>query len=299
MDIVIAGASGFLGSQLVPFLQGLGHTVRCLVRETRAGCIYWNPRTRQIDASHLEGADAVINLCGESILGRWTQEKMEAIRESRFLTTEFLTDTLLRMKNPPKRFLCASAIGYYGDRGEEILNERSLSGHGYLAEVCRHWEEICEKLTLKDIRVANMRFGLVLHPTGGALKRMMRPFRLGFGGVIGSGEQYVSWIAMEDVLQGILFLLEHPSVTGAVNFVSPTPVTNRKFTKTLASVYKKPTLMPLSAWILHLLFGSGADVYLSSLRVVPKRLSDEGYAFTSADLESTLKKYLIHNTDKR
>ncbi len=280
MKIVLAGGHGFIGSHLAQFF----YTHQCVILSRDEGAHYWNPATKQIDPAILEGADVVINLTGESILGKWTQEKIEQIRQSRLEATEFLVDEISKLKVPPKLYVGASAIGYYGDRGDEVLTEASASGHGYLAETCRLWEQIPEKLT--QTRVALARFGLVLGK-GGALEKMVPPFRLGLGGVLGDGKQMMSWISIDDVCGAMQHLIDH-EVSGPVNFTAPGTLSNREFTQILGKVLKRPTPLPIPKWALRFLFGSGADVFLSSLNVQPEKLLKSGYQFKHSDLESAL-----------
>lgn len=293
MKIVIAGSSGFIGTHLASHLEGEGHTVVQLSRNpAKPGIHYWDPEKRQIDPSVLEGAEVVINLSGESILGRWTPQKMEQIRDSRLHASQFLCDTLLSLGELPKLYIGASAIGFYGDRPQEVLDETSLSGHGYLAEVCRLWEAIPSALAARGVRVALTRFGIVLGD-GGALKQMEKAFRMGLGGVLGSGEQMMSWIALDDVCGAISFLISHSEMAGPVNFVSPQPVSNLVFTQTIGKVLHRPTVVPVPKFALTMLFGAGAEIFLSSAQVQPRRLIEGGYPFQYTELEEVLKKYLI------
>lgn len=296
MKIVIAGSSGFVGSHLASYFKERGHELILLSRDSsKPGFHFWNPEAGQIDPTILEGADVVINLSGESILGRWTQKKMEQIRSSRFISTQFLCDTILKLHTPPKLYLGASAIGYYGDRKEEVLDESSSSGHGYLAEVCRQWEKIPTTLATSGVRVVLTRFGIVLGAEGGALKQMEKAFRMGFGGVLGSGEQMMSWIAIDDLCSAFNHLIEKKEIVGPVNFVSPKAVSNREFTKILGRVLKRPTIATVPKFALTMLFGSGADMFLSSVNVQPKRLLESGFQFQYPEIEEALKKYLRIN----
>ena len=287
MKIIIAGAHGFIGSTLIPFLRKRGHEVIVLTRTPHSEEPFWDPAHGQLDPMHFEGSDAVINLSGESILGRWNQEKMERIRESRFKATNLLTNTLLNLQNPPKIYIGASAIGYYGDRGEERLTEGSQSGHGYLAEVTRLWEGIPQKLESKDVRVVALRLGIVLGQGGGALAKMLPSFKLGCAGVIGDGDQMMSWVSIQDVCNAVHFILEG-EIAGPINCVAPTAVTNRAFTKMLGEVLHRPTLLPLPKFLLKLFFGSGADLFLASTNVVPEKLERAGFQFEYPDLKSAL-----------
>ncbi|MCH9625569.1 MAG: Epimerase family protein [Chlamydiales bacterium] len=292
MKIIIAGSSGFVGSHLRTYFKE--HDLILLSRSTEQPSVhFWDPESKQIDPSILEGADVVINLCGESILGRWNQKKMDQIRSSRLISTEFLCNTLLQLNSLPKLYIGASAIGYYGDRGDEELSESSAPGHGYLAELCREWEAIPEKLCDRGVRVTFARFGTVLGSDGGALKQLDKAFRMGMGGVLGSGEQFMSWIAMEDVGGALQHLIEHPEIKGAVNFVAPGSLSNKEFTHILGHLLNRPTIVPVPKFALSMLFGSGADIFLASTRVLPKVLLDSGYQFQYPQVEEALKKYLL------
>lgn len=293
MKIIIAGASGFIGFHLGSFLRKKGHELTFLSTQQRPDAHLWNPEQRQIDPSILEGTDVVINLCGESIFGRWTEEKKEKIRKSRLVPTEFLCETLLKLTSPPSLYIGASATGYYGDRGDEILTENSPQGSGFLAQLCGDWEAIPQKLHERKIRVVSARFGVILGRGGGALKSMETPFRLGLGGKLGTGEQYMSWMAIDDLLEAVHHILERPELSGSINFVAPLPVTNLEFTKTLARVVRMPALFPVPAGILKLFLKSAArEAFLSSLRVYPEHLLKSGFVFKYPDLLSALKKYI-------
>jgi uncharacterized protein (TIGR01777 family) len=238
--------------------------------------------------------DAVIHLAGENLAaGRWTAARKALIRDSRVKGTQLLTDTLVRLKAAPKVFLCASAIGIYGDRGIEALTEAAPLGEGFLASVCREWEAAAQRASRAGIRVIHLRFGVILSATGGALKKMLTPFRLGLGGVIGRGDQYWSWMAIDDVVGALDHVLTNESMQGPVNFVSPHPVTNREFTKVLGRVLHRPTLFPLPRAAVRLAFGEMADeALLASQRVVPAKLLDSGYSFRGPDLEGALGRVL-------
>ncbi len=294
--VVIAGGSGFIGQALTSYLSARGFELALLSRKPKEGEFFWDPESKQIDPSIFDGAEAVINLAGENILGRWNQKKMEKIRSSRLHTTQFLCDTLLKLKTLPKVYLNASAIGYYGDRGEEILTETSQSGHGYLAELCREWENIPTQLSQKGVRVVLMRFGLVLGEDGGALKLMEKPFKMGVGGSLGKGAQIMSWIALDDVVRAIEFLLQRDDLSGPINFASPKALSNLEFTKVLARLLHKPAPMPIPKFALGMLFGSGAEVFLASAHVHPERLLSSGFQFSYPDLGECLKKYLRLNS---
>lgn len=292
MKILISGSTGFIGSSLVPRLLQEGHTVLRLARPTTSisdSVIRWDPESGFIDQSSLEGLEGVIHLAGENIAGRWTTEKKIRIRESRVKGTRLLCETLAQREQPPKVFISASAIGYYGDRGEELLTEESPPGKGFLAEVAQQWESATEPAQQRGIRVVLLRMGVVLSPQGGALGRMLPLFQKGLGGVLGSGKQYMSWIAMEDLLRVFLHTLNTTELYGPVNAVSPNPVTNAEFTRILGKVLRRPTFFPAPAFGLRLLLGEMAEeMLLASQRVYPKRLLDTGFSFLFPELGEAL-----------
>jgi hypothetical protein len=249
----------------------------------------------EVDAAGLEGLDAVVHLAGENVgSGRWTAARKAAIRDSRVDGTRLLCDTLAGLARPPKTLVCASAIGIYGDRGEEPLTEDSPVGAGFLAEVCREWEAAAANAAEKGIRVVHLRIGMVLSSKGGALPRMLPPFRAGLGGAFGGGRQYVSWVALDDLSLIILHALQCGDLSGPVNAVAPVPVTNREFTEALGKVLSRPTLFPVPAFALRLAVGREmADaLLLSSARVVPKRLEETGYPFRFRELPAALRHLL-------
>lgn len=295
MRIVISGATGLIGSSLVQCLRADGHTVDRLVRASSdKGDILWNPLAGNLEPSSLERADALIHLSGESIAsGRWTPAKKQAIRDSRVRSTQLLASTIAQLSDPPKAWLCASAIGWYGNRGDMVLDEDSTPGDGFLAGVCKAWEGATGSVVAKGVRVVNLRFGVVLSPKGGALKQMMTVFKLGAGGVMGDGKQFISWIALHDAIRAILHALGNPFVAGPLNIVSPNPVTNCELTKTLGRVLRRPTVMPMPAALARLVFGEMADeMFLASARVQPKRLLDSGFVFDAPDLEPALREMI-------
>ncbi|HVR73880.1 MAG TPA: TIGR01777 family oxidoreductase [Planctomycetota bacterium] len=295
MNILVTGSSGLVGSALVPYLTAGGHRVTRLVRSRpKEGEASWDPDSGQIDAAVLEGLDAVVHLAGENVAsGRWTRAKKERIRQSRVLGTGVLVEALARTARPPRAFLSASAVGYYGDRGEEVLREESPPGNGFLASVCREWEAAAQGAAANGARVVCLRFGVILSSRGGALKKMLLPFQLGVGGVLGSGKQYLSWVAIDDILGVIHHILGREDLSGPVNVVAPAPITNFEFTKTLGRVLSRPTFLPLPAFAARLAFGEVADeMLLASARAEPARLAASGHAFAFPGLEGALRHVL-------
>jgi len=300
MKILVTGSSGLIGSALIPFLTTGGHSVTRLARRAssrKAGqepIVHWDPVLGTIDHDGLEGHDAVVHLAGKNIAsGRWNERQKKAIRDSRLHGTRMVCDALLKLRQPPKTLVCASAIGFYGDRGDEILDEKSPACAGFLAEVCRDWEAATESVRTRSIRVVNLRFGMVLSPAGGALAKMLLPFKLGLGGIIGSGRQYWSWVEIDDVVGAIHHALITDHLSGPVNAVSPNPSTNREFTKTLGHVLRRPTVFPMPAFAARLALGQMADeLLLASAHVVPRRLEETGYAFRYPALEPALRHVL-------
>ena len=251
----------------------------------------WDPALGLIDERDLEGADVVIHLSGASISGlRWTARKRGAIAKSRIQSTQLLAAALASMTNPPSTFLVASAVGFYGDRGDERLSEESPPGAGFLADVAQEWESAASPAVARGIRVVNLRTAVVLSGAGGSLPVMLRPFKLWVGGVLGNGRQWMSWVALEDVVASIMHTLVTDSLSGPVNVSSPNSVTNRTFTQTVGRVLSKPTLLPAPAFALRLVMGRMADeLLLSSARVKPRKLLESGYRFHYPDLETTLR----------
>ena len=298
MKVLVTGASGFVGSELVPFLAREGHFVVRLVRSTPApgrSEVAWDPERGTIDLDALEGIDGAVHLAGESIAARpWTAEGKRRIRDSRVGGTRFLCESFSRLDRPPKTLVCASAVGYYGDRGHEMLREDSPPGTGFLAQVCREWEAASEAAARKGIRIVRLRIGMVLSPKGGALARMLGIFRAGLGGTVGSGEQYMSWIALDDLVGAVDHAIRTASLEGPVNAVAPRPVTNREFAKTLGRVLGRPAVLPAPAFAVRLVLGEMADeLLLASARVAPERLLLSGYAFRHPELEGALR-HLLH-----
>jgi len=297
MKILVSGSHGLVGKALTHSLTDDGHEVVKLVRRERnfgSPEVEWYPDQGRIDAAHLEGIEAVIHLAGDNIAGgRWTTEKKRIIRESRVQGTALLSETLASLSRPPSVFISASAIGFYGNRGEELLTEQSPPGKDFLAKVCIDWEAATTAAAEKGIRTAHARFGVILDAHGGALAKMLPPFRVGIGGKIGAGNQWMSWIALADVIGALKFLLEDRTIQGPVNFVAPNPVTNAEFTKTLARVLSRPSIFPMPAFAARLAFGEMADaLLLASQKVDPAVLVDNGFLFTWPTLESALKHIL-------
>lgn len=296
MKVLVTGASGLVGSKLVPKLTSDGHEVSRLTRSDPKGAhdITWNPAARELPKAPLEGLDAVIHLAGENIAGgRWTPKMKERLRSSRIDATRFLCETLSQLQRPPKSLICASAIGYYGNRGSEILTESAGPGAGFLADLCRDWEAACEPARQSGLRVANLRIGMILSTEGGGLAKMLTPFKLGVGGVIGSGRQYWSWISLDDVVGIIAHTLNNSPLTGPFNTTAPTPVTNAEFTRTLAAVLHRPAVFPMPAFVARMALGEMADeLLLASARVMPYRLSEAGYQFQHPTLETALRHIL-------
>ncbi len=294
MKVLVSGSTGLIGSALVRGLSADGHAITPVVRPSAKGRpdgVLWDPEAGTLDINGLEGHDAVVHLAGENIAGdRWTPERKARIRDSRVGGTRLLCDSLRRLDRPPRVLVCASATGYYGNRGREVLREESPPGEGFLAEVCREWEAATEGAARKGVRVVNLRIGMVLSPEGGALAKMLPAFRAGAGGRIGNGEQYMSWIALPDLVGVIRHALSSASLDGPVNAVAPQPVTNREFTKTLGRVLGRPTVALLPAFAARLLFGEMAEeLLLSGARVEPAKLLSSGYRFLHPELEGALR----------
>jgi uncharacterized protein (TIGR01777 family) len=296
LRILISGASGPVGAALVPFLKTQGHTVTRLVRTSARGQdqILWDP-ARPLSPDSVSGFDAVIHLAGESIVGRWTGGKKQRILDSRTQGTSHLAEAAAKAAQRPRVFISASAVGYYGDRGDEILRENSPSGGGFAAEICRQWEAATQLAANAGIRTALMRLGVVMSADGGALPKMLPPFRLGLGGRLGSGRQWWSWVAVQDVVGAMDHVLNHDELQGPVNTVAPNPVSNAEFTTTLASVLKRPAIFPMPAFAVRLIFGQmGTELFLASQRVEPAKLAASGYQFQHPDLKNALQENLRH-----
>jgi uncharacterized protein len=297
MKILVSGSHGLVGKALTHSLTDDSHeVVRLVRREHTLGSaeVEWYPDQGRIDAAHLEGIDAVVHLAGDNIAGgRWTAQKKRTIRESRVQGTTLLSHTLASLSRPPSVFISASAIGFYGNRGDESLTEKSPPGDDFLAKVCRDWEAATEAAVEKGIRTVYARFGVILDAREGALAKMMPPFRAGIGGKVGNGKQWMSWIALDDVIGSLKFLLEDKTISGPVNVVAPNPVTNEEFTKTLARTLSRPAIFPMPAFAARLAFGEMADaLLLSSQRVDPAVLQDNGFLFSWPTLEPALQNIL-------
>lgn len=298
--VLVSGVSGPIGTALVPSLKANGATVTRLVRagSTKAAKdeehIPWDP-AKPISPALVSGFDAVIHLAGEGIVGRWTAAKKAAIRDSRVTGTRNLAEALARAKEKPQVFVSSSAIGYYGDRGDEVLSEHSVPGTGFLPEVCCEWEAATQAASAVGIRTVHLRTGIVLSPKGGALGQMITPFKMGVGGRLGDGRQWMSWIDVQDMVGAIHHILKTDLLRGPVNMVAPRPVTNVEFTKTLASVLSRPAIFPVPRFAIKLAFGEmGETVLLGSQRVEPSQLVTSGYPFRFSDLRSSLQNSLRH-----
>jgi uncharacterized protein (TIGR01777 family) len=308
--ILISGASGLIGSALIPSLESHGYEVVRLVRKGpgKSNEIQWDPM-HPIPPETVSGYEAVIHLSGESITGRWTAAKKTRIRDSRVVSTRNLSEALSKCQNPPKTFLCASATGYYGNRGDEVLTEESAPGVGFLPKACIEWEAATAPAANAGIRTVNLRTGIVLSCDGGALKQMLLPFRLGLGGRIGSGHQWWSWIHIDDFVAAVHHILENSpaevvgrrasppghsrGLSGPINMVSPNPVTNAEFTSILAKVLRRPAILPVPAFAARIALGQLADeALLASARVEPKAVLNSGFSFRFPQLESALRDLL-------
>ena len=291
MNVAVSGASGLIGSALIRALQESGHNCGRLTRRAprNPGELEWRPEQGLAEPATVEGFDALVHLAGENVAGgRWTAERRHRIRSSRIPATLRLVESLSTIERPPRVFVCASAVGYYGDRGEELLDEDSCAGSGFLASVCRDWEAAAATAATVCERVVILRFGVVLSAAGGALPRMLTPFRLGLGGVLGSGRQYFPWIHLEDAVAAILRLLGRGE--GPVNLTAPEPVTNTDLTRSLARTLRRPALFPVPRPALLVAFGAMArETLLASARVMPSRLLRDGFAYRYPTLDSALR----------
>ena len=295
MDVLVSGSRGLIGSALIPALANEGHRVVRLTRSDSNGdnVVRWDPSGGTIDAARLEGIDAVVHLAGENIVGRWTSDKKRRIRDSRVRGTRLLAETLAGLPAPPRVMVSASATGYYGDRGNELLREESAPGANFLAGVCQEWEAAAEPAREAGVRVVHPRFGLVLSPEGGALGTTLPIFRLGVGGKIGSGRQYWPWVAIDDVVGAIVHALTTGSLEGPINVVVPDPPTNAQYTRALGRVLNRPVIFPLPAPAARLVLGQVADeLLLASQRVEPAKLRESGYEYRYPELEGAFRHLL-------
>jgi uncharacterized protein (TIGR01777 family) len=294
MKVIISGASGLVGAALTNVLRAEGHTVLQLVRTRKASSpeeIRWDPLSAQVDVAALEGADAVVHLSGANVSkGRWTAARMGVLRSSRVDSTRVLVDSLARLRQKPRVFVSASAVGYYGNRGDEILTESARPGNDFLALLARDWEGEAVRAAESGIRTAILRFGVILSPKGGALPEMLRPFKFGAGGRLGSGRQWISWIALEDAIRVIQSAIAMPELSGALNVVAPAPVQNAEFARIAGRVLHRPAIFSAPAFMLRLALGQMADaLLLASQRAIPGRLLQSGHAFQFSDLETALR----------
>ena len=294
MKVVVSGASGLIGAALVPSLRSSGHEVFRLVRSeaTATDEIRWDPAAGELDASLLQGVDAMVNLSGENLSKRWTDERKRAILDSRVSSTELLARTAAALDPKPSVLVVASAVGIYGDRGDEILTEESPAGTGFLADVVRAWEAAADPAREAGIRVVHLRQGIVISKDGGALKPMLLPFKLGVGGRVGSGKQWWSWIGMDDLVASYEDVLEG-DLAGAINATAPNPATNEQFTKALGSALHRPTVLPVPAFAARALFGEMGDaMLLGGQRVLPARLVESGFDFSTPTIDVGLERAL-------
>ena len=295
MRVAVSGASGLVGSALMEGLRRDGHEAIPLVRagsdRSADDGIPWDIEEGHLEADELRGLDAIVHLAGENIAsGRWSEAQKQRIKNSRVRGTRLIAETLATLDEPPPVLVSASAIGFYGDRGDDWLTEQSVLGEGFLADVCWRWEAAAEAARQAGVRVVHPRFGMVLSAEGGALARMLTPFKLGAGGVLGSGDQFMSWIHLDDAVGAIRHLITVEPLEGPVNVVSETPVTNRQFTKTLGSVLSRPTILPMPAAMVRAAFGDmGDELLLASARVDGTLLRKSGYELRFPDLESALR----------
>lgn len=297
MNILLTGSTGLIGTVLSKNLKAQGHTVYPLRRNTTAGKHFWKPDEGQIHLDEETKIDAVIHLAGENIADtRWTQKKKERILNSRVHGTRLLAETLSQLKHKPEVLISGSAIGYYGDTGNNIVDEDSPRGEGFLSDIATQWEAATQAAEDAGIRTIHIRTGIVLSPDGGVLQKMLFPFTMGLGGVVGNGQQYMSWISIDDVVAIIETMLLNKEMNGPYNLVAPNPVTNYTFTKSLGKVLRRPTVSPLPAFMARIMFGEMADaLLLSSSRVAATRLNKTGYKFADTDLTDALTRLLKKN----
>lgn len=295
MNITITGGTGFIGRRVVARLLAEGHSVHVLGRTAPPGGVRfsaWDPAAGEPPQDSLAGADAVVYLAGEPVAQRWTPRARRAIRASRIEGTRLLIAAASRLSQKPAVLVCASAIGIYGSRGDEVLTESSPTGQGFLADVCREWESSADLAGFLGLRVVKLRIGVVLGRGGGALARMLLPFKAGLGGRLGSGRQWMSWISVDDLVKLVRFAIEQPSLRGVVNATAPNPVTNADFTATLAAILKRPAVLPVPAFVLKTMFGQMAEILLGSQRVLPQAAQAAGFRFEHPHLAPALRRAL-------
>ena len=290
---LISGSTGLIGRALVGRLEADGHEVVRLVRpETTGGVsgVAWDPARGVLDPSELEGFDAVVHLAGENIANRrWSEEQKRRIRDSRVVGTKLLSTTLANLDSPPSVLICASAGGYYGDRGDEILTDSAGTGSDFIAQATKEWEEACEPAAEAGIRVVNLRISVVLTSSGGMLKRVLPIFKMGLGGKLGSGSQYFSWITLDDAIESIVWTMDRDELSGGINITSPNPVTNAEFTRALGRALGRPAIFSVPRFALRIMQGDLADVVLSSLRMEPERLAESGFEFSHPEIDDALR----------
>ncbi|EKD39824.1 MAG: hypothetical protein ACD_75C00284G0002 [uncultured bacterium] len=290
MKTLLTGCSGLVGNALIEYLFARGHSIQCLKRNSEPPPNqFW--ATRSLPSTGDNTFDAVVHLAGENVAdGRWTAKKKQRILQSRVVGTRELIDFISMLPHKPRVFLCASAVGYYGSRDDEILDENSSSGEGFLADVCRQWEKETERLSSMGVRVVNLRFGMILSPKGGALHKMIPPFQSGFGGAIGSGDQYLSWISIRDLVAIVDFLIDRTDIHGPVNVVSPIPTTNKVLAESLGRALKRPAIFRIPGFMVKLMFGQMAEeMLLCSTRVTPRVLLESDYLFQDQSLDAVLR----------
>lgn len=301
--IAVTGSTGMIGAALLGAMRGEGRRVRRVVRaegDREPGDIVWHPARGELDARALAGIDGVVHLAGEPVGERWSREKKERIRDSRVGGTALLARALAAMEEPPRVLVSASAVGFYGDRGAEELDERSRPGDDFLAGVAREWEAAADPARAAGIRVVHPRFGVVLSPKGGALGKLLPPFKLGLGGTLGSGRQWVSWIGLRDTVRALIWLLDNPEMEGPVNVVAPAPVTNATLTEAVGHAVGRPTFATVPEFALRLAMGEMADAtLLASQRVLPRRLLDAGFRWDHPTVEEAVRAELGHEENER
>jgi uncharacterized protein len=293
LSVAMTGVSGLIGRQLAAMLTTGGHRVIRMVRGTVGGDgVAWDPAVGILEPEKLSGVEVVVHLAGENVAGVWTAAKMKRIRESRVVGTRVLCESLARLADKPRALVCASAVGYYGSRGEELLDESGRPGDGFLSEVCREWEAAADAARAAGIRVAHLRLGIVLSPAGGALATMLPVFRMGLAGMLGPGTQWLPWIGLDDAIGAFYTAAIDDRISGALNVVAPSPVTNRQFTKALGAVLHRPTVLAVPTFVLKAAGQMGREMLLSSQRVVPGKLNAMKFGFRDAELEPMLRRVL-------